>query len=140
MRSSNPTDAMGEAYLTVEDLCTQFSISAKTVSRWRADGLVGRRKTIDGRRRLVFSQRDVDEFVSENPRRIQRARQFRKLSDHERRTIARNARRLRRRGFTSRKALSKIAREMDCSVETVRTIVKQRRVEQIMGAAARLHP
>ncbi|HYO25432.1 MAG TPA: RNA polymerase subunit sigma-70, partial [Lacipirellulaceae bacterium] len=49
-----PADAMGEQVFTVEELARQFNVSTKTISRWRALGLVSRRLVVDGRTRVGF--------------------------------------------------------------------------------------
>jgi len=44
----------GETVHTVEDLSRLFNVSTKTISRWRDQGLVGRRFVFSGRRRVGF--------------------------------------------------------------------------------------
>ena len=46
-------DAVGEQVFTVEELAKQFNVSTKTISRWRALGLVSRRLVFDGRKRVI---------------------------------------------------------------------------------------
>ena len=58
-----PAEAAGERVLTVDDLSKMFSVSTKTISRWRHQGLVSRRFVFDGRKRVGFLQRSVDRFV-----------------------------------------------------------------------------
>ena len=43
-----------------------FHVSMKTVSRWRRQGLVGRRLLVDGRMRTGFLQSCVGQFVADH--------------------------------------------------------------------------
>ena len=65
-------DAMGEQVFTVEELARQFNVSTKTISRWRALGLVSRRLVFDGRKRVGFLRSSVDRFVRNHAERVER--------------------------------------------------------------------
>ena len=77
-------EAAGENVMTVEELAKRFSVSTKTISRWRRQGLVSRRFVMDGRKRVGFLQSSVDRFVERNQERVQRGAQFSQLTDEER--------------------------------------------------------
>ena len=62
----------GEQVLSIEELARRFSVSTKTISRWRDHGLVAQRYTVDGRRRVGFLASAVERFIRENPLRIER--------------------------------------------------------------------
>ena len=88
----------GERVLTIEELAERFSVSTKTISRWRRQGLVSRRFVIGGRTRVGFLQSSVDRFVRQNGERIRRGAKFSQLSNREREVIIERARRLARAG------------------------------------------
>ncbi len=111
---------------TVEQLSRMFHVSAKTISRWREQGLASRRMIFDtGRKRLGFLQSCVDRFVSRNTQRVQRGERFRHLTNNERGEIIERARRLAHAGAGQSEAARRIAQHMDRSVETVRYTLKQ---------------
>ncbi|MCO6458408.1 MAG: sigma-70 family RNA polymerase sigma factor [Pirellulaceae bacterium] len=114
-----------EAVHTVEDLSRLFKVSTKTISRWRQQGLVGRRFLFDGRKRVGFLQSSVERFVAKNPDRIRRGERFSQLSDQERSAIVERARRLARAGGCPSEVTRRVARHMNRSVETVRYTLKQ---------------
>ncbi|HWA99128.1 MAG TPA: helix-turn-helix domain-containing protein, partial [Pirellulales bacterium] len=89
-----PAEAAGERVLTVEQLSKLYKVSTKTVSRWRQQGLVGRRFLFDGRKRVGFLQSSVDRFVASNEERVNRGTRFSQLSDEERSAIIESAREL----------------------------------------------
>ena len=116
----------GETVHTVEDLSKMFSVSTKTISRWREQGLVSRRFLFDGKRKRVgFLRSSVERFVAQNTERVRRGERFSQLSDEERRDIVERARRLVRAGGCPSEVARRIARHMNRSVETVRYTLKQ---------------
>ena len=89
-----PAEAVGERVMTVDELSKLFHVSTKTISRWRQQGLVGRKFVMDGRKRMGFLQSSVERFVAGNQERIQRGSRFRHMTDDERSRIVESARRL----------------------------------------------
>ena len=77
-------DAVGEQVFTVEELAKQFNVSTKTISRWRALGLVSRRLVFDGRKRVGFLRSSVDRFIKNNAERVERGSRFSQLTDEQR--------------------------------------------------------
>jgi RNA polymerase primary sigma factor/RNA polymerase sigma factor len=120
-----PAEAAGERVLTVDDLSKMFSVSTKTISRWRHQGLVSRRFVFDGRKRVGFLQRSVDRFVQDNGERIKRGERFSQLTLSEREEIIERARRLARAGGCPSEVTRRIARRMGRSIETIRYTLKQ---------------
>src|SRR5262245_45806062 len=53
----------GEPVHMMDDLSKLFNVSTKTISRWRDQGLVGRRFLLGGRKRVGFLKSSVDRFV-----------------------------------------------------------------------------
>ena len=82
--ASMPVDAVGEPVHTVEQLSKLFDVSTKTISRWRRQGLIGRKFVIDGRKRVGFLKSSVDRFISSNRKQIERGSRFRQMTNQER--------------------------------------------------------
>ncbi len=120
-----PADSAGENVLTVEELARRFSVSTKTIFRWRRQGLISRRFVMDGRKRVGFLQSSVDRFVERNQERVQRGSQFSQLSQEERAIITEHARRLARAGGSPAEVAKRLARKTGRSVETIRYTLKQ---------------
>ena len=119
-------DEVGEPVLTVEELSRSFNVSAKTIARWRQQGLVSRRFIFDsGRKRVGFLNSSIERFVSRNPERVRRGTQFSQLSERDRDEIVRRARRLVRRGAGPSDVSRRLARNMNRSIETIRYTLKQ---------------
>ena len=115
----------GEAVLTVEQVAEKFSVSSKTVNRWRRKGLLNRRYVIDGRKRVGFLGSAVDAFAAANAERIERGSQFSQLSDEEREEVIHRARRLSRVfGATLAEVSRRVSRRLGRSPETVRYTIK----------------
>ncbi len=118
-------DAAGEQVLTIEELSQRFKVSAKTISRWRKQGLVSRRFVFDGRKRVGFLQSSVDRFVQSNKERVRRGAQFSQLTDEDREQIIGRARRLAQAGGCLADVTKRIAQKMGRSVETIRYTLRQ---------------
>ena len=78
-----------DGVLSIEELASRFNVSTKTISRWRAHGLVARSHDVGGRKRVGFLASDVERFVSDNPLRIERGSRFSQLSTEELRQLIR---------------------------------------------------
>jgi len=127
-----PVDKVGEPVLSAEGVAGRFNVSAKSISRWRRENLLGRYFLAGGRRRIGFLESSVRRFSVKNPKLVERASRFRQLSDEERRSIVNNYRRLRRDGVRRADAIRQLAGDSDCSRETVRKVLKQQRTGQAM--------
>lgn len=110
----------GEPVHTVHDLTKMFSVSSKTIQRWRDQGLVSRHFLIGGRKRLGFLRSSVERFVARNPRQVERGGKFSKMSSEERETIIERARRLAKAGACPSEVARRVARQCSRSVEAVR--------------------
>ena len=115
----------GDEVLSIEDLARRFTVSTKTISRWRDHGLVAQRYVVAGRRRVGFLASAVDRFIRENPLRIERGSRFSQLSDEEHEKIISWARRLAVAGACPADVHRRIAERLGRSVETVRYTVKR---------------
>jgi len=120
-----PADQAGEPVVTVDELSKIFSVSTKTISRWRQLGLVSRRFVFNGRKRVGFLRGSVERFVVKNPERIKRGERFSQLTRCERSQIVQRARRLARAGGCPSEVTRRIAKHMGRSVETIRYTLRQ---------------
>ncbi|MGY8768602.1 MAG: helix-turn-helix transcriptional regulator, partial [Pirellulales bacterium] len=119
-----PVEAAGEEVLTVDQLSKKFSVSTKTISRWRQQGLVSRRFLFEGRKRVGFLKSSVDRFVETHPQKIERGRQFSQLKGTEKDEIIDRARRLAHAGGCPSEVTRRIAGRMQRSIETIRYTLK----------------
>jgi RNA polymerase primary sigma factor/RNA polymerase sigma factor len=124
-----PADAMGEQVFTVEELARQFNVSTKTISRWRALGLVSRRLVFDGRKRVGFLRSSVDRFVRNNAERVERGSRFSQLSDEQRQEFIDHAREIAAAGGGQAEIARRLAERTGRSVETVRAALRQHDVD-----------
>jgi RNA polymerase sigma factor (sigma-70 family) len=115
-----------EPVLTVDAVSRRFNVSARTVTRWRGQGLVGRRFIIDGRPKVGFLESSLVRFVADHRDRVDRGTRFRQLTDDERDEIVRRARRMASIGGQTglTEIARRIARKMERSTETVRSTLK----------------
>lgn len=120
-----PVEELAEPVLTLDQISQQLNVSTKTISRWREQGLIGRRVLYNGRWQLGFPQSVVQRFVAANPSRVQRGSRFSQLSDDEKEDILRRAKRMARvSSSTLTEVARRIARRLGRSPETVRYTIK----------------
>jgi RNA polymerase primary sigma factor len=118
---------VGEPVLSIAEVSNRFSVSEKTIQRWRKRGLVSRKFLgPDGRLRVGFLQSSIERFASRNRAEVQAAAEFSRLTPEERREIIRRARRLSLFCHCCLFEVSKrIARKLGRAVETVRLTIKE---------------
>ena len=111
---------------TVVDLTKMFSVSSKTISRWRQQGLVSRKFIFDGgRKRVGFLHSSVDSFVKANREKVSRGKRFSQLSQNDKNEIVDRARRLVKAGGCPAEVTRRVAKHMNRSIETIRYTIKQ---------------
>ena len=114
-----------EPVLTVDAVSRRFNVSTRTITRWRRQGLVARRFIIDGRAKVGFLESSLSRFAETHREQVDRGSRFRQLTDAERDEIVRRARRM---ALVGRGGLveiaRRIARKMERSTETIRTVLK----------------
>jgi RNA polymerase primary sigma factor/RNA polymerase sigma factor len=115
----------GEPVHLMDDLSRLFNVSTKTISRWRDQGLVGRRFLMGGRKRVGFLKSSVDRFVSRNRERIERGERFAQVTMAEREEIVERARRMVQTGGCPTDIARRIAKQMNRSSETIRAALKE---------------
>ncbi len=109
---------------TVDELSKMFSVSTKTISRWRDAGLVSRRLLFGGRKRVGFLHSSVERFVSNNRDKIRRGERFSQLSDDEKSEMIERARQLVEGGASLSEVTRQLADQMKRSPETIRYTLK----------------
>lgn len=109
---------------TVEELSKMFSVSTKTISRWRDAGLVSRRMLFGGRKRVGFLHSSVERFVSNNRDKIRRGERFSQLTDDEKSEMIERARQMVEGGASLSEVTRQLAEQMNRSPETVRYTLK----------------
>lgn len=114
-----------EPVLTQDELGRKYNVATKTISRWRARGLGGRRYRFGNRKRLGFPLSVVERFVTENAQVVQSASQFQPLTTAEREWVIRRARRLARWGANQTRIITRLAKRLDRVPETLRALIRQ---------------
>jgi RNA polymerase sigma factor (sigma-70 family) len=120
-------EQVAEPVLTVEEVSRRYNVSARTVTRWRRQGLVARRFVIDGRTKVGFLESSLQRFVAAHRAQVERGSRFRQLTEAERDEIIRRARRMAlvRPGQAGLVEIARrIARKMSRSTETIRLALK----------------
>jgi RNA polymerase primary sigma factor len=121
-----PAAAQKEEVHTVEDLAERFSVSTKTIQRWRKKGLLVRKFVFDdGSCRLGFLESVVESFVQNNPKLVTKAHPFRRLTARQRQQIVRQARSLATKTSLSRhRIIEQISKDFGVAHETVRSTLQ----------------
>ncbi|EMI18191.1 sigma-70 factor [Rhodopirellula maiorica SM1] len=109
---------------TVDDLSRLFSVSTKTISRWRDAGLVSRRLLFGGRKRVGFLHSSVEAFIANNREKIRRGERFSQLSDDEKSEMVERARQLVEGGASLSDVTRQLSEQMNRSPETIRYTLK----------------
>lgn len=115
---------LNEPVHTVGELSKMFSVSTKTISRWREAGLVSRRLLFGGRKRVGFLQSSVERFVATNRDKIRRGERFSQLSEDEKSEIVERARQLVEGGASLSEVTRQLSKQMNRSPETIRYTLK----------------
>ena len=120
-----PVEQAAEPVLTVAEASRRYNVTTRTITRWRAQGLVARRFVVDGRTKVVFLESSLASFVAAHREQVERGARFVRLDDGEREEIIRRARRMAAVGSAGLIQIARrIAKKMDRSTETIRTTLK----------------
>ena len=123
-------EEIGENVWTTEKLAEQFSVSTKTISRWRSQGLVSRRLVFSGgRKRVGFPESSVRKFEERNPDRIRRGAAFSQMTEAETDQILKYAKRFADRGGCPSEVVRRVAGMTHRSEETVRYTIQNHDLE-----------
>jgi len=119
-----PLEQVQEPTWTIEQLCKRFSVTSKTILRWRKNGLISRRFFIDGKKRVGFLNGSVEHFIENHPKCIRRGKQFSQLTQEEREAIIRQARKMSEKGKSPTEVAHQLSKKTGRSVETIRSTLK----------------
>lgn len=106
--------------LTIQQVSDRYSVSTKTVDRWRSRGLASRRMRVDGRLRVVIPQDTLERFVVTHQGEIDRGRTFRQMSSAERQQVILQARAFVAEGFGLTEISRRLGRQFKRATETIR--------------------
>jgi RNA polymerase sigma factor (sigma-70 family) len=115
-----------EKVYDTEALAERFSVSTKTIQRWRKKGLFARHLMFpDAQRRVAFLESSVEYFVQGHKKQVDRSAHFSQLDDSEHEEILRRARRMHQfTRCTLSEAARRIARKLGRAVETIRYTIR----------------
>lgn len=127
---------LGGPWLEVAAVCARWSISRKTLERYRRVGLIGRRVRLGkGKERLVFSEDVLRVFERVHGLRVRSAAGFSRISAGERAAMIDAARAMRlEKGWTLDRCARELAREHGRAVETVRQMLRKHDDRTVGGA------
>jgi RNA polymerase sigma factor (sigma-70 family) len=119
---ARPVTEQRERVYTIEELAATFSVSTKTVHRWRKRGLIARKFIFeDGKKRFGLSQSAVNKFIKANPDLTAKAKTFTRLTDKQQQQIIKQARALATRTTMSPyQIINRIAAQIGKVHETIR--------------------
>jgi len=118
-------EARAQGMAGVDELCERWSVSRKTLDRFRRRGLIARRAEDDrGRASLVFSARVVERFEAGNAARLARGGEFSRIDpDTEERIVRRAARYRRLFDWSISRCAARLAAKFGRSHEAVRALL-----------------
>lgn len=113
--------------LLVEQLCAEWSVSRKTLDRWRRRGLPARRvRDENGRSRLLFHRESVTTFAARHAQELRSAAAFSRLDKAMELKIVARARRYQRRlGLSLNAAAERLAARYGRSHEAIRQVLRR---------------
>lgn len=113
-------DESAVTVLTVQQVSDRYSVSTKTVDRWRSRGLASRRMKMDGRIRVVIPQDTLERFVGSHQSEVDRGRTFRQMTAAERQQVIFQARALVAQGFGLTDVSRQVGVQFNRATETIR--------------------
>jgi len=120
---STPT---ADDLLNIDTLQARWSVSRKTIDRYRKRGLVARRVRDEGGRTiLVFSQRVVEAFERRSADVLEDAGAFTRMTDEEATRLLHRARRYKDAGLSLNEAALRLSRRCGRSHEAVRQLLRR---------------
>lgn len=121
-------EQMDERVLTVDEVKERYNVSAKTIGRWRDQGLVSRRFVFGSdqkKKRIGFLESSVEKFVRKHAAEVARSSRFSQISDEEREQIIYRARRLARTSASMMEISRRLANKFNRSPEAIRYTLKK---------------
>ncbi len=108
--------------LRLDEVCGRYSVSARTVARWREDGLIAMKFVWpDGSRRTGFEMDLLNDYVRRHAEDVERSSRFSRIGEEERGAIIERARHYARElGFGPSRTIRCVSDEFGRSREAVR--------------------
>lgn len=122
-----PIEQYPQPVYSIEELAKKYSVSTKTIQRWRKHGLLGWMFVYpDTKKRIGIPQSFLDSFVADNPTLVKRAGKFTKLTPAQKQEIIDLASQFGSNSNDSRHQVYKqIAAKTSRAIETIRyTIIE----------------
>ncbi len=121
-----PEDA-GPGAMSIEQLGQRWSVSRKTIERYRRRGLIAHRVIVGGRtQRLIFPLANVEAFEQRERALVDRASSFTRIDEGMSRAMTRRARRYHNSlGLSLNEAAAHLARRFSRSHEGVRQVLRR---------------
>jgi len=120
VEASNPN---GDRVFTMDDLAYHLKVSAKTISRWRKEGLMTTQVVINGRERVGFLQSEVERFVAHNRDHVHRAMTYTRSTEDEKANALRDVDAMLQTGLPVLKIITTLMKKYRRSHEWVRQLV-----------------
>jgi RNA polymerase primary sigma factor len=114
-----------EKVFSLSELTDKFSVSQKTISRWRKRGLRARKYLFeDGKKRLGFLASDVEDFIETHDQIVNNAAGFSQLTREQKEHVLQLASNIAAEGNLSRnQVIDRIVKITSRGKETIRTIL-----------------
>ncbi len=129
-----PVSKAGERVYTIDEVCARCGVTARTLHRWRRQGLISRRYLFpDGSRRTGVRAGALDRFLAANGSVTAPASRGRRLTRREEADIVERVERLRSQGLSTTAAAAQVAGQVGRAKETVRLVLKRRAGDEEQG-------
>lgn len=124
-------DEVGEEIVALNEVTKRHRVSAKTIARWRKEGLAGRRLLCgDGAWRIGFRRSVLERFVKAHPEKVKRSAKFSRISEGEKKRIFRRTIELvQDRGLNFSRCARIVAKEFGRSPQSIRSLFRRLRQE-----------
>ena len=117
-------DELEEESYTTAELQELWSVSVRTISRYRRQGLIAYRVIDRGRRRLIFPGHQVERFAAGRSKELAEAKSFSRIDEELAKKMIRRAGRYHDTlGYSLNRAAKRLARRFNRGHETVRKLL-----------------
>jgi RNA polymerase primary sigma factor len=118
-------EELGSPTLTVSALRERWSVSQRSIDRYRRSGLIGHRvRDTSGRVRLAFTMRQIERFEEERADTLVNARRFTRIEPDLRRRMIERARRYHDwLGYNLNQSAARLSNRFDRGHETIRQLL-----------------
>ncbi|MFA5554572.1 MAG: sigma-70 family RNA polymerase sigma factor [Phycisphaerae bacterium] len=116
-----------EKVYSISELAESLNVSSKTIARWRNKGLLARKYVFkDGKKRLAVLQSELERFLESNPKLVQSAASFERLTEQEKERAVMIAREIAKTGKqTKRNIIKAVADALGRGHETIRILLTE---------------